>query len=264
MESGKHFVLSFNIGLVFLLSPLLLIAAASAQLLMVVLPRVVRAHRFGFGGESLLDNWLANIEIWREPARPFAADQANCTLVLLKPRQLGGVRRRKLSHSELCESPVVADIIGRWLAGDHIVDSAPPIRSHWPSRLRGAVGRLLPDGGTMPLASNAIKNLLIVNVALFLVVRPLFQAASPGADLRWLFGLNPDDTVWGYYLTEMWSLSPWRMVNGPELRLGPLTYMWSHDDGSRFSLSGQIFNLVERFGQESSYVAGAQPLVAQR
>ena len=230
-------VLNINIGVALLLAPLLIVAAASIQLLMVVLPRVVRAHRLGFGDESLLDNWLANIEIWREPTRPFAADQGNCTFVPLRPRQLGRVRRGRLSHSELCESPVVADIIGRWLAGERLAEQPAPGRNQWRSRLGETLEHFLPEGETMPLARNSIKNLLIVNAALFLIVRPLFHTAASGVDadvvLRWLFGLDPDDTVWRYYLTQVWSLSPSGMVNGPELRFGPLTYMWWHDEGWR-------------------------------
>jgi len=42
---------------------------------MVVVPPLVRAHRFGFGGESPLDNWFADITANRDPAVVFPFDR---------------------------------------------------------------------------------------------------------------------------------------------------------------------------------------------
>ena len=37
------------------------------QFFAIVLPRMVRAHHYAFGGETILDNWLNNIHISLKP-----------------------------------------------------------------------------------------------------------------------------------------------------------------------------------------------------
>jgi membrane associated rhomboid family serine protease len=229
-------ILQVNVGWVLLIPLALLIAAMTTQLLMVTLPRLVRSHRLGFGGESLIDNWLTHIAVEIAPERAFVQDAANCAFVRLRPRQLGDVPRRSLSHSGLCESVIVADTIGAWLAGAPLAPSVKHERPSLRSRVAWAVAATMPDTTTAAGARTVVYRLLALNGLVFFIVQPLWETAAGRDTTMWLFGLHPDATVWTYYVNQFSNPSWSGIVDGPEWQWGPLTYMWVYSSTWSFLL----------------------------
>ncbi len=86
------------------------------QLLMLTIPPLVRAHRGGYGGESPLHNWLADIEAVDAPARAFPAEAGQCTHLAFPAAELGAVGQpARLRHSRLYQSEAVVQAVARWL-----------------------------------------------------------------------------------------------------------------------------------------------------
>jgi hypothetical protein len=83
------------------------------QLLMIFVPAFVRAHRLGFGGEALIDNWFADIRAVRDPMQALRIDQGQCRLIALTTNELGA--SGLLRHARLYRSDVVVRIAALWI-----------------------------------------------------------------------------------------------------------------------------------------------------
>lgn len=83
------------------------------QLIMAVIPMIIRAHRFGFGGESILDNWLLTIRAVSQPSSMTTAAFCELSLDTLA-KQLWWRFRYKLRHSVYENEEALAAIV-KWL-----------------------------------------------------------------------------------------------------------------------------------------------------
>jgi hypothetical protein len=76
---------------------------------MALVPLVTRAHGAGYGGESVFDNWFADISAESRPA-----DTLRCENVKIPA---GRVRTEllALNHSSIYECEEVSEKIARWI-----------------------------------------------------------------------------------------------------------------------------------------------------
>jgi hypothetical protein len=83
------------------------------QILMQVVPKLIRSHGAGFGGESFIDNWLAQIATVTEP--PGADDKV--TTYKIPQRELAEQTpgRIALNHSSIYQSTEVIGKIAEWI-----------------------------------------------------------------------------------------------------------------------------------------------------
>ena len=83
------------------------------QLLMVFVPAFVRAHRLGFGGEALSDNWFADIRAVSDPRQALPIDDGDCRLIELTADELEA--DGLLRHARLYRSDIVVRIAALWI-----------------------------------------------------------------------------------------------------------------------------------------------------
>lgn len=83
------------------------------QILMQVVPKFIRAHGAGFGGESFIDNWLARIAIVTAP--PGTDDKVATYKVPQRELAKQTPGRVALNHSSIYQSAEVVGKIGDWI-----------------------------------------------------------------------------------------------------------------------------------------------------
>jgi hypothetical protein len=110
---GALFTFLFFIGLSLL--SLSVCTVTIAQLIVLFASPLLRAHRLGFGGESILDNWLANINAVSDPSKVFPGEFA-----CYEYRQLNFSRTindtgHSLRHSRYYNDNQTIHLIARWL-----------------------------------------------------------------------------------------------------------------------------------------------------
>jgi hypothetical protein len=109
-EDGFTFALFGIAGLVVSAFLLLILLSLLAQVLMLIVPPFVRAHRLGFGGESPIDNWLADIHTADDPSALF--NRGKCIHREIPAAVLVAYRlKARLRHSQLYCADTVAAII---------------------------------------------------------------------------------------------------------------------------------------------------------
>jgi hypothetical protein len=81
------------------------IAAAflGLQIVTIVSQSILRRHRFGFGGEKVLDNWLSDISVSETPIG------VPCEVYTTSSFEQG------LKHSQLYREPEIASVICNWI-----------------------------------------------------------------------------------------------------------------------------------------------------
>lgn len=90
----------------------LFVFALFLQLLMAIVPRVTRAHDKGFGGETITDNWYADIRTSDRPEATTPVEVREYSLSLPWRRRLF---KRELLHSMLYADEKVLAEIAAWL-----------------------------------------------------------------------------------------------------------------------------------------------------
>jgi len=164
--------------------PILLIAVGSAvavgsfllvgllHVLMIWVPVVVRAHRLGFGGESLFHNYLANITAVEDPSLAFRTD-SSCVTHLKVPEAVFAQQRRplRLRHSYLHQSEHIARVIATWLNGTlrptaesmaPLVPTRGTINTPWhPTTLPGTRRRQGLENGSFFRSGDGVSRLLL-------------------------------------------------------------------------------------------------------
>jgi len=89
-----------------------------SQIFMAVIPKLIRSHPLGFGGESVFDNWLMDIHAVENPADAFRLEKGNCTFLRFKAPALEvPAQSSSLKHSQLYRSEKVIKTIVDWLNG---------------------------------------------------------------------------------------------------------------------------------------------------
>lgn len=106
--------LSWYVLLAFIVFPIafliLWVGAPLLQVLMLVIPRTLRSHSLGFGGESFMHNWLLDISVAADPPREWGdTDKWEVQESLLSRSSL-------LKHSRIYETEIVAERIADWIA----------------------------------------------------------------------------------------------------------------------------------------------------
>lgn len=106
------------VGIVLVAIPIVLlivwVGAPILQVPMLVIPRLVRGHFWGFGGESILDNWLLDISASADPPQEWAEAEKWEIPTSLLPQP--AFRRLSLHHTRIYESEVLAERIARWIS----------------------------------------------------------------------------------------------------------------------------------------------------
>jgi hypothetical protein len=105
-------ILRAIIASVILASVLVAVLLLITQLVMAVVPRVVRSHAFAFGGETVVDNWLVNIQAAKAPSSQFKSELREFDLPLSTWSRL---RKRLLRHSMLYEDISVISLVSKWI-----------------------------------------------------------------------------------------------------------------------------------------------------
>jgi hypothetical protein len=84
----------------------IMVASVILQLSMLLFPKMVRAHKFGFGGETFFDNWLSNIVIHESPVGILA----NVRRFEAEARLTSGLR-----HSMFYENGTCLNEMASWM-----------------------------------------------------------------------------------------------------------------------------------------------------